>query len=67
MKIKEILKDIFPEMSDTIVLNEVYFNTNEDVSDDFVKAFTNKHPDRYIPLGIYVNGCILKFFNNCIQ
>lgn len=40
MKIKEILKDIFPEMSDTIVLNEVCFNTNEDVSDDFVKAFT---------------------------
>ena len=40
MKIKEILKDIFPEMSDIIVLNEVCFNTNEDVSDDFVKAFT---------------------------
>lgn len=40
MKIKEILKDIFPEMSDTIVLNEVCFNTNEDVSDDFVRAFT---------------------------
>ena len=40
MKIKEILKDIFPEMSDTIVLNEVCFNTNEDISDDFVKAFT---------------------------
>lgn len=40
MKIKEILKDIFPEMSDIVVLNEVYFNTNEDVSDDFVKAFT---------------------------
>ena len=40
MKIKEILKDIFPEMSDVIVLNEVCFNTNEDVSDDFVKAFT---------------------------
>ena len=35
MKIKEILKDIFPEMSDTIVLNEVCFNTNEDISDDF--------------------------------
>lgn len=40
MKIKEILKDIFPEMSDIIVLNEVCFNTNEDVSDDFIKAFT---------------------------
>ena len=40
MKIKEILKDIFPEMSDIIVLNEVCFNTNEDISDDFVKAFT---------------------------
>ena len=40
MKIKEILKDIFPEMSDIIVLNEVCFNTNEDVSDEFVKAFT---------------------------
>ena len=40
MKIKEILKDIFPEMSDAIVLNEVCFNTNEDISDDFVKAFT---------------------------
>lgn len=40
MKIKEILKDIFPEMSDTIVLNEVCFNANEDISDDFVKAFT---------------------------
>lgn len=40
MKIKEILKDIFPEMSDTIVLNEVCFNTNEDISDDFVKTFT---------------------------
>ena len=35
MKIKEILKDIFPEISDTIVLNEVCFNTNEDISDDF--------------------------------
>ena len=35
MKIKEILKDIFPEMSDIIVLNEVCFNTNEDISDDF--------------------------------
>ena len=41
MKIKEILKDIFPEMSDIIVLNEVCFNANEDISDDFVKAFTN--------------------------
>ena len=40
MKIKEILKDIFPEMSDIIVLNEVCFNTNEEISDDFVKAFT---------------------------
>lgn len=40
MKIKDILKDIFPEMSDIIVLNEVCFNTNEDISDDFVKAFT---------------------------
>lgn len=40
MKIKEILKDIFPEMSDIVVLNEVYFNTNEDVSDDFVNTFT---------------------------
>lgn len=40
MKIKEILKDIFPEMSDIIVLNEVCFNTNENVSDDFIKAFT---------------------------
>lgn len=40
MKIKEILKDIFPEMSDIVVLNEVCFNTNEDISDDFVKAFT---------------------------
>ena len=40
MKIKEILKDIFPEISDIIVLNEVCFNTNEDVSDEFVKAFT---------------------------
>lgn len=40
MKIKEILKDIFPEMSDTIVLNEVCFNTNEDISDDFVNTFT---------------------------
>ena len=40
MKIKEILKDIFPEMSDIIVLNEVCFNTNEDISDEFVKAFT---------------------------
>ena len=35
MKIKEILKDIFPEMSDIIVVNEVCFNTNEDISDDF--------------------------------
>ena len=33
MKIKEILKDIFPEMSDTIVLNEVCFNTNEEFFD----------------------------------
>ena len=40
MKIKEILKDIFPEMSDIIVLNEVCFNTNENVSDDFIKVFT---------------------------
>ena len=40
MKIKEILKDIFTEMSDIIVLNEVCFNTNEEISDDFVKAFT---------------------------
>ena len=40
MKIKEILKDIFPEISDTLVLNEVCFNTNEDVSDDFVNVFT---------------------------
>lgn len=40
MKIKEILKDIFPEMSDTIVLNEVCFNTNEDISNDFVNTFT---------------------------
>ena len=42
MKIKEILKDIFPEMSDIIVLNEVCFNTNEEISDDFVKVFTRK-------------------------
>lgn len=41
MKIKEILKDIFLEMSDTIVLNEVCFNTNEDVSDDF--CFSSSH------------------------
>ena len=40
MKIKEILKDIFPEMSDIIVLNEVCFNTNEDISDDFINVFT---------------------------
>ena len=24
--------------------------------------FTNKHPERYVPLGTYMNGCILKFF-----
>ena len=40
MKLKEISKDTFPEMPDTIVLHEVCFNTNEDVSDEFVKAFT---------------------------
>ena len=22
-----------------------------------------KHPERYVPLGTYMNGCILKFFN----
>lgn len=43
MKIKEILKDIFPEMSDIIVLNEVCFNTNEDISDEFMKEFTKYH------------------------
>ena len=25
---------------------------------------TNKHPERYVPLGTYMNGCILKFFFN---
>ena len=24
--------------------------------------FTNKHPERYVPLGTYMNGCILNFF-----
>ena len=40
MKIKEILKDIFPESSDIVVLNELKFDTNTEISDDFINSFT---------------------------
>lgn len=27
-----------------------------------IKNITDKHPERYVPKGTYMNGCILIFF-----